>query len=430
MAQVAVYVLGFVASILIARGLGPAGRGEYYLPVTAGMTAMTIMHLSLESSNTYFFAERRFSLSELARNAGALALVLGPLGSGLMWLVFALTRDSVFEGVEASDFAIATLILPVQLHLLWLGSILQLAKRVSKTQRAVAAGAVAQLLLIASLYVADELTVTAVLIGYALSLAVPWALQLRVARGVVSIRPQLRRQIGRPVVRFALKLHLGVLFLFLLLRADVFLVGYYLDSAAVGVYSLAVIFGELALMLTQPLVIAALPYQSQTGFDEAAGLSFRVARTNGLIALGLALVLAAGLWLFIPLLYGSDFGDAYAALVLLLPGIVAMAVARPLGPWLIRRANPLLVGGLALGAFAVNIGLNAVLIPEIGINGASLASSLSYIGFGVAFVTWGLRVSGIAARDALVPRPEEIAQLRDFVARPSRRALGWLRSRG
>lgn len=430
MAQVAVYVLGFVASVLIARGLGPAGRGEYYLPVTAAMAAMTVMHLSLESANAYFFAERRIPLHELARNAGTLALVLGPLGTGLMWLVFGLTRDSVFEGVDAADYAIAALVLPVQLHLLWLGSVLQLAKRLSRVQRSVAVGALVQLLLIASLYVADELTVTAVLVGYALSLVVPWLLQIRIARGVVSIRPELSRRVAEPVLRFAIKLHLGILFLFLLLRADIFLVGYYLDPAAVGVYSLAVIFGELALALTAPLVMAALPYQSRAEFQEAGELSFRVARTNGVIAVGLALLLAGGLWLVVPLLYGSAFQDAYAALVLLLPGIVAMAVARPLGPWLIRRLNPLKAGSVAFAAFALNIALNTVLIPEIGINGASISSSIAYVAFAVAYVTLGLRLSGLGVREALVPRREELAQLRDFVAAPGLRLSARLRSRG
>ena len=422
-AQVSIYILGFVASVLIARALGPEGRGEYYLPVTAAAAAVTIVHLSLESANTYFYAERRFSLSQLARNAGALALFAGPLGIALMFAVFALTRDSVFEGVDVEYLAIAAAVLPVQLHLLWLGGALQLAKRVSRVQMSVAAGAVVQLALITALYVADELTVTAVLIGYAASMLVPWLIQLGVARPILGIRPRLNRAVARPVLSFAVKLHLGMVFSYLLLRADIFLIGAYLDAAAVGIYSLAVIFGELALSLTSPLVVAALPYQSDMPFRAAGELSFRVARTNGVIAIGLAAAFLSSFWLVIPVLYGSAFEDAYAALAVLLPGIAAMALARPLGSWLIRRSgSPWIFGGIAFGAFMLNLGLNALLIPELGITGASLASTVSYLAFAAAFIGWGLRLSGLSARDALVPRREELDQLVRFV-RGAPRAL-------
>jgi O-antigen/teichoic acid export membrane protein len=406
--QLGVYALGFVTSVLIARALGPSGRGEYYLPVTAGLTAMTIMHVSLESANTFFFAERRLSLSRLAGNAGALALALGPVGVGLLFAFYALTRNSVFTGVEPSEFAIAAAVLPFQLHLLWLGGILQLGKRLSRAQKALGAGAVVQLVLVGGLYAADELTVTAVLIAYAASIAVPWAIQLWLARGVVRVGPLFDWTLTRPILAFALKLHVGMVFWFLLLRADVFLVGYYLDSAAVGVYSLAVIFAELGLTLTAPLAMAALPYQSEAELGPAANLSFRVARVNALIALGLAVAFTATLWLAIPLLYGSEFEDAYPALVLLVPGIVALALARPLGSWLVRQDRPWTMASLAFGAFAMNLALNAVLVPDIGINGASLASTISYVVFAGGFALWALRASGLSMREGLMPRRSDV----------------------
>ena len=423
LAQVSIYALGFVASVLIARALGPAGRGEYYLPVTAAATALALVHVTLESANTYFFAERRLTLDRLAQNAGALAPVLGALGIGLMAAAFGLTRDSVFAGVDARDYAIAAAVLPVQLHLLWLTGILQLAKRVSKTQRALAAGALVQVALIAALYLADELTVTAVLGSYALSLVVPWLLQMRAARGLVRLRPRFDPGVVRPVLAFATRLHIGMVFAFLLLRADVFLVGAYLDPAAVGVYSLAVIFCELALTLTVPLATAALPYQSEAGFKEAGELSFRVARTNAVIAIALALAFAGSLWLVFPSLYGEGFEDAYGALVVLLPGVVAMALARPLGTWLVRTGKPFTMGSIAFAAFMLNLGLNVLFIPALGITGASLASTISYLIFGAAFVLWGLRVSRLPWRAALMPRREELEQLRDFLIAGVRRSL-------
>jgi len=420
-------VLGFVTSVLIARGLGPAGRGGYYLPVTAGMAAVTMVHLSLEAANTYFFAERRLSLSQLARNASAVALFVGPVGVVLMFAFYLVTQESVFAGVGTLEFAIAAMVLPLQLHLLWFGGILQLAKRLSRAQKALFAGAVGQLGLVVVFALADELTVTTVLVAYAASIAVPWALQLRVARGLVGIRPLFDGALARPVLSYALKLHVGMVFGFLLLRADVFLIGYYLDTAAVGIYSLAVLFAELGLMLTAPLAMAALPYQSETEIRPAGELSFRVARMNAVLALALAGTFAATLWLGIPVIYGERFGDAYAALVLLLPGVAALALSRPLVGWLVRQGRPWRMAAIAFGAFAMNLGLNVVFIPSMGITGASLASSLSYIAFAGAFSLWGLRVNGSSARESLVPRRTELAQISDVAGAYARRLTARLR---
>ena len=49
--QLAVYGLGFVASILIARAIGAEGRGLYYLPVVAATACTVVFNLSIENAS-------------------------------------------------------------------------------------------------------------------------------------------------------------------------------------------------------------------------------------------------------------------------------------------------------------------------------------------------------------------------------------------
>src|SRR6185295_16698317 len=44
---------GFVSSVITARLLSPAGRGEYFLVVTLAQTLAQFGNLGLQSSNTY-----------------------------------------------------------------------------------------------------------------------------------------------------------------------------------------------------------------------------------------------------------------------------------------------------------------------------------------------------------------------------------------
>lgn len=428
-AQIAIYALGFVASVLIARALGAEGRGLYYLPVTAAMLVAVIFSVTLESANTFLYAERRFSLRDLAGNATVLAPLLGLPAAAALVVVYLMTADSLFAGVSLGNLLIAAAVLPFQLHLLWTTNLFQLSRRVSRSQLALLAGALVQTGSIAALYAAGALNVRWVLVLYAVSLLVPWTILMWWARDFAPMRPSFDRRRVRATVGFGLKLHVGLIASYLLLRADIFLVSHFLGTREVGVYSLAVLLAELVVLLTNPLVIAALPFQAEAGIQEAGRLSFKAARFNLIFALALGGGFAATLWLVIPLLYGREFDGAYPALLALLPGIVAMAVARPLGNWLTRQERPWVLTGMGVGAFALNLALNVVLLPAVGLVGASIASSVAYATLAAAFVTWGLRITGLRLRDVLMPTAEDLRTVRRITGQATGR-LARVNARG
>lgn len=405
--QALVWILGVPTSILIARALGPQGRGEYYLPVLAAMASIVIFHLSVENANAVAYGERRFSLDQLSRNAGIAALVLGPLAAAAMTGVFLLTRDEVFEGVSLGNFLIAAGTVPFSLHLLWLSGVFMLAKQYPRTQIALVVGASVYLLGAALLYALGELGVTEVLLLYAGSVVVPWALLVAWSRPIAPVRPALAKPVARAVVALGARLHLGQVSLFLLTRFDLFLVSIYLGTTEVGIYSLAVLLADLAIFITSPLMQATIPFQAAVPAVESAPLSFKAARFNLAFALALSAGFAATLWFLIPFVYGEGFSDAYVAVLIRLPGICALAAARPLILLIQRRAEPLLYSAVSVAGFALNLGLGVMLIPDLGINGASLASSIAFTIFATAIIAWGLRVARESPGELLLPQPDD-----------------------
>jgi O-antigen/teichoic acid export membrane protein len=297
-----------------------------------------------------------------------------------------------------------------------------LAHRLRRSQLALACGALVQASGVAILYAAGALGVREALLAYAGFIAVPWALHLLWARGTLPVRPSRDWALGRRVVALGLKFYVGLTFSFLLLRFDIVLVNLYLQPADVGIYSIAVLFAELAWLITNPLVQAAVPFQASVPMRESAPLAFKTARFNMALALVLALAFAATMWFVLPFLYGTRFRDAYIPLVVLLPGIVAMAASRPLGLLVGRQLRPLLYSAATLGALSVNCALNILLLPRIGIVGASVASAVSYALLAATFIAWSLKASSLTARQALVPGRDDFDTVR--------RALGRLRALG
>lgn len=414
--QVATYLLMFAVSILIARGLGPVGRGEYYLPVTAGVIAVVLVHLGLEGANTFFVSERRYTLREVAAASTFLAPISGLVGAAGLIAVYAVTNDSLLKGVSWSAFLVVTLALPLQVHVLWAMNVFALGGRVVRAQFAQLSGALLQLVLLLPVVLAGRLTVLYALATYVAWIAAPWVLLVAWSRSFAPLRPAYDQRLLRQVVGFGLKLQASFVFTYLLFRSDIFLVNVMLGTRQVGIYSQAVMLAEPVMLLTVPLVLTALPLQASMVIQDAGRLAFKTARFSAVFTLVLSALLAATMWLGIPLLFGDDFVGAYAALVTLLPGIVALSMARPLGTWLLRQERPWVLTAFGAAAFAANVVLNLLLLPAVGIVGASLASSGAYIGLTGALIVWGLPCAGLGAHEALVPTRDDFASVRRGVA--------------
>ncbi|GGB38709.1 polysaccharide biosynthesis protein [Roseibium aquae] len=95
-----------------------------------------------------------------------------------------------------------------------------------------------------------------------------------------------------------------------------------------------------------------------------------------------SLVAGLGLLALAPLLlrlFGADFTDGYPLIAILMIGVLARASVGPADALLSMSGHQRL-SALVYGAtFLVNIGLNVVLIPWLGLPGAALATSLAII---------------------------------------------------
>lgn len=422
--QVTLYVLGLVSSVVVSRALGPAGRGNYYLAVTAATICVTLVDLSLTVAHMYFFAGKRYSLAQMSQNATVTALILGPLAAGGLLLVFVLTRQTVFRAADWTDFLLVLAAVPMQLHQAWMIGFFVLSRQIAKSQLALLLGAIEATVASVIFYFAGGLSVHVVLVLYLASVCTSWTLHVIWGRRFVRIRGRVDVGALRVVVGYALKLHPSYLVWFLLLRFDTFLVSAYLGTAAVGTYSLAVTFAELVWLLTGPLSLAAVPFQSTVGIDEAVPLTFKTTRFVALLGLALSVGFAGTLWAVIPALYGAAFRGAYLAFAVLLPGVMAMAMERPLNNWLVRLGRPGLLAALSGGAFALNVALNIILLRPLGIAGASAASSVAYVALLGADLVWASRAARVRVREAVWPQREDVATVRRLVRRIDPRRRG------
>lgn len=383
-----VLVLGVIFTPVLVRLLGPVQYGQYALVLSVYSLAGIVLVSGTGDTVRKYVSERSdpewqaavfgyvlragFVLSLLAATVSALAAY-----SGLVAAIFGEAFTSLFYVLGA--FLIAN---QLATHVLWTLMGLQLESRseplkiVDETVFVAAALA----------FVYAGYGVKGVLLGSIVGSAVTVAIGL-----IVVVRQIPVRQIVFPggvelprrrIVVYTISTICFFLFLTSLYHVDVLLLQYWTDDETVGYYKGALVIAEV--LWFAPVAVQYALLQRVSRLWERGDLeaiehrSQIVTRYVLLFTVLLVLGLVALAADFVPLYLGESFVPAVTPLLLLLPGVLGFAVARPsLAINQARRSLRLLL--VATGVCSViNLLLNLVLIPIYGMIGAAIATSAGY----------------------------------------------------
>ena len=354
--------------------------------------------------------------------------IVGGFGVVLSCWLYGLPADGLPDGpatvllpnLSANQFVFAALAIPAEM-LFSIGLFALLGRK--------AVAAYSEIRLVRAGVLVALVAATAALARLSLDLVLILNLATLIVTGVALLWTARRLDIlgGRPSaallveqLRFGTRALPGTLAERLQFRADSFLLNILVGVRATGIYSVTSGLAETLWYVPNALGLVMLSRAVDPHAD--AG---RIAATLTRVTIALAVVLAIPTFLFGPRLvrvvYGSSFTDAGVALRLILPGVVAYSVVAVLSRYLTGRGRPGTTTMIMVVGLATNVAANLVLIPRFGINGAAVASSLSYgLTAAVALIVFR-RASGRGLVETLIVRPSDV--------RAARRAAGALRDR-
>jgi O-antigen/teichoic acid export membrane protein len=228
--------------------------------------------------------------------------------------------------------------------------------------------------------------------GFAAGYAVPYAVGAVVAVGLLwRVLPaggglQAGKRVLPEMVRYSLPFTVTGLAGFVYRSIDIFLVLYLLGSRAVGMYGVAYAFAQLIGMFSTAFSYLSTPVSSQLEsddrVDEAVAVQGTVARWV-LIATTAALVpMAVFASDFLRLIYRPAYGTAGSVLIILIVGFAIKNVLQTHGPILEALGKSKLAAFNTASAAIVNVIANLALIPRFGIEGAAVATTLSFVVLG------------------------------------------------
>jgi O-antigen/teichoic acid export membrane protein len=425
LAQIISAGINIFNSFFFARLLGPAGKGDYYLLVLVPTTIMVLIQFGLARA-LGFYAARGQTKGIVAR-ALLLAAVISAVAFVIAVAALPALRKTILHGPEPAQIVLGLCAIPLLLTATFATAIVvgRQAVRWYATVSVVQAVSATFLLaiLVGALGLGVNGAVTAFLVVSLLSMV---GLVLG-AKLVSATEPDAGSVTYRQLFRYGLPLYPGSVTTFFSSRIDVFLLAGLLAeaSAPLGWYSMAVSAAEMVFLLPEAVSTVFFPHVAASSRNESDRQVAMVSRvTLCLTAIG-ALLVAPFVTVMIALLLPA-FGPALPALYVLLPGVVSLSVAKVVTDYISGLGKTGMTSAIYVGAFAVNVAINLVLIPRFGIVGASAASLVSYSTAALAATVIAARLAGASPLEFwLITRNDlglAIASLRSLRRRFIRKA--------
>jgi O-antigen/teichoic acid export membrane protein len=379
--------ISLLSQVFIARSLGPSIFGQIALALTIATVAAQLSAIGLPEGITRQLAssQSRSDREDIIRSGVLMLLVSSTVGASIIYLF----RDNFVSqlgnsglGLALSLFSILVLCQPLS-HVPI--SILRSRKESTKATilRDLAPKAIAAtcLIVVFSLGFRYEGAVSYWIVQPIAILILSPLFLHNFSIGSIFRIPS--KDVFTDLFSFSWPLAIETGFLLMMSNFDILMLGYFLTSADVGYYrAVQPISFALGLILSSSVFIylpTATELFSNSQFEELDQLFKSVTKWSSIATIPLASLFIFESSNLVTLLFTREYISASLPLSILSVGMLLRVVVGPNGAT-VKAIGETQIDLYATGtAAAANILLNILLIPRFGIQGAAMATSISFL---------------------------------------------------
>ena len=377
--DISITTFSIVTSLVGARALGPAGRGDLLLITLWPIVIALLAEFGLPNAYRYWMAKEPERVSRLFSNAVIYAFAMGVLSVSL--------GELIVPHVVAERSGEVMLLIRVYMFNIPAVVFLNLMRGLLEGTRRFGWAGAARFIFFAVqatgfgvLWLAGDLTVATAAITMMVSQATSMLLAL------VAVWLQLRPSWQPSWTEFKTSMHYGMrdyaggIADYATLRLDQLMLGAMASSTAMGLYVVAVRLSEITTFAAEAVADALMPEMaaSRKG-DGAEALLARSLR----LTIYANLIMLVPLWLVAPfmlrVLFGPNFVPATGAFRWLLIAAVVWSASAIVIRGLQGFGHPGLTTIARFVSALVTAGALLVLLPRMGITGAAVASLIGYV---------------------------------------------------
>ncbi len=409
-------ILKIGMSVIVARFLGPVGRGVFYsFFQTLGLNN-TFATISIGEGLIFYISQGSIKRSEVFGSVIFFTLSFGILISFLIYLLLPIIKYYLLPDLDDKTLHLAYFIAPAMMFEYFANfglrglKLFSIANRISLFSRStcLVLSFISLILFKASLY--------HLIIWYGIALIINCIVYAIALLKASHYSFDFKLQKIKSVLLYSIKVHPSILLTEVEYRADIFIILFFLDATAVGIYSIAVTIAQILWYASNSVNSIYFPYLASLSENKSSNLfSIKVIKFNFIINLVLILGLGAIGSFFIEILYGKLFYEAYFVLLILLPGLLSDTVGRNLAAWLKGIGDPNILSFVSLASLVINLLLNIILIPLHGIYGAAVASVVTYALRSIVLMVIFLKRTSISFTKEFTWKQEDTKYLKSII---------------
>ena len=400
------FVCLFISSVMSSRLLGVEGKGIFSLFLATVTGLMIVATLGVPQGQMYHASKNPEWLRHFMANAIPFAILTG----GAMTLVYfggggALGITQV-TSLGWAGFMAALLTVPAGVLLMYQRQYFLTLHHFELAKAAGAVSATLPLVGYLGLYATGHAQVGPFMAVFAGAQLLCFAIFLIPARRVGPAQARFSMELARRSLTFGARQYASDIASYLMSRLDFFIVTIYLGARGLGIYSVAAGLAEITIRLSNEIGTMLYPVFARGNLKP--GHPAAALRIITLMAVVLATLLELVSGPLVRVLYGAAFAEAVPALRWIVLGTVAWSTTHVTWTYVSSAGRPGL--GVFVFGFAavVDALLNMLLLPRLGVVGASIAATVSYFVAGLIFFQLFRGAERCSIRTALVPKRSDL----------------------
>ena len=364
-ASIVIFLARFLTSIIIARSLGPDGKGIYFLVLSTATIFTLVISFGLNSAVTYFTASKKFPIMHLFGFILLAVIILGAIGVIIFFTAYqAILSTTVLKDVNPIFIYIILALLPFNLFSSLSMSILLGEQRIL-TYNLIEISRALLILVLQILSFLIGAGINGAIFAWVTANLLVFIVTLYLLRDQFHIPDQSSMTVVRPAFLYGIKSYLANLLTFFNYRLDSYFVNYFINPSAVGLYSTSVSTAEFIWYVPNAVSNALFPKVAGLDTKVASAITARACRITLLLTSSLAVLIGViGIWA-IPFIYGEPFRPSVPPFLWLLPGILGISMSKVISADLSGRGLPQYTTWSAAITLIVTIILRSLVNPHL-----------------------------------------------------------------
>ncbi|MBM6860686.1 flippase [Clostridium saudiense] len=413
--NIIIIIFGFLTSVIISRTLGPQLQGVYNLAILMPTMMYNFLNFGQDVSIIYFLSNKTVDKKQAINNMLPVIIIYSIASTIIGGALIFILKERLFNDVAYGTLLLALSISPLTFFNSVLSGILKsegkfiVLNKIQVINKIIYLGICTILFIFVNVKVVILANITILLI----SIITIWR-RLEIGNIKISFDKEFQK---RNTI-YGFKSYLSNMITYLNYRLDTLIIKALTTTANVGQYSLAVGLAEQVWVFSSSISTVLFPYVSSIEGEKEKSkvttLTFKIVLVFTLLVIVFLYLIAA---FIIPFLYTEAYEPAIEPFKVLLIGVFLLSLGRILANDIAARGKPELNTVSNIIGLIVNVTLNILLIPSMGITGAAVATSISYTITSIIFMINFLKLTRLSIRDLFIFNKSEIEVIKVFISK-------------